>query len=126
MAHGIIIATMKDVARRAYLLDFYGPLLTEKQRDVYDWYYQQDLSLGEISEIAQVSRNAIHDLVCRTDEKLERLEKAMGLIAESEKWGREKEELVAGLQAWLDENGHPLQPKAKEDLMELFSRIRDH
>ena len=115
---------MKDVVRRAFLLDYYGPLLTEKQRDVYEWYYQQDLSLGEISEVAHVSRNAVFDLISRTDEKLERYEKALGLVAGGERRETEKEELAALLERWLDENGSQLKVEAKEKLAALAGRLR--
>jgi predicted DNA-binding protein YlxM (UPF0122 family) len=116
---------MKDVARRAYLLDFYGPLLTEKQRDIYEWYYQQDLSLGEISQVAQVSRNAVYDLVCRTDEKLERYEKALGLITASQRQDRAREALAAGFGGWMAKNGAVLSPEAREELAALVHRLRE-
>ena len=116
---------MKDVARRAYLLDHYGSLLTEKQRDIYEWYYQQDLSLGEISEIAKVSRNAVYDLVSRTDEKLERYEKALGLVAAGEKQAKDKETLAALFESWLEENGDSLKAEAGEALTGLIRRMRE-
>jgi predicted DNA-binding protein YlxM (UPF0122 family) len=116
---------MKDVVRRAYLLDYYGSLLTEKQRDIYEWYYQQDLSLGEISEVAQVSRNAVHDLVSRTDEKLERYEKALGLIAAGEERKKSREELSARFAAWQDRFGGLLHPEAREELVVLIALLGD-
>lgn len=76
---------MDDIARRSLLFDFYGSLLTEKQRDVYDWYYQQDLSLGEIAELQKVSRPAVYDLIKRTDEALINYEEKLGLVKRYEK-----------------------------------------
>ncbi|MDR0468394.1 MAG: hypothetical protein LBH09_00285 [Peptococcaceae bacterium] len=115
---------MKDVARRAYLLDHYGSLLTDKQRDIYDWYFQQDLSLGEISEVAHVSRNAVFDLVSRTDEKLEKFEKALGLVAAAEKSEKDKEELAAAFDAWLEEYGWCLTDTARDTLAVLIAQVR--
>jgi predicted DNA-binding protein YlxM (UPF0122 family) len=114
---------MKDVARRAYLMDCYGPLLTDKQRDIYDWYYQQDLSLGEISEVAHVSRNAVYDLISRTDEKLERFEKALGLVAAAEKSELGREESAALFDRWLEENGGCLTQPARDALVGLVGRM---
>ncbi|MCL2166214.1 MAG: DNA-binding protein [Clostridiales bacterium] len=101
-------------------MDYYSALLTDKQRDIYEWYYQQDLSLGEISEVAKVSRNAVHDLLSRTDEKLERLEKALGLIAAGEAAQKNSEELTARLAQWLEKYGGNLPPEARDSLEELW------
>ena len=116
---------MKDVARRAYLLDFYGPLLTEKQRDIYEWYYQQDLSLGEISEVASVSRNAVHDLVSRTDKKLERYEQALGLIVAGAEQKKNRELLVSDFSDWMQAWAGGLPEDARAALHVLVSRITE-
>lgn len=71
---------MLDIARRSLLFDFYGPLLTKKQQEIYDLYFQQDLSLGEIAELHRVSRQAIYDLLKRTEETLEEYENKLGLV----------------------------------------------
>lgn len=71
---------MNNLTRRALYFDFYGSLLTEKQREIYDLYYQQDLSLGEISEIRNVSREAVYDLLKRTEEALNHYESKLRLV----------------------------------------------
>ncbi|MHB8124198.1 MAG: putative DNA-binding protein [Desulfitobacteriaceae bacterium] len=71
---------MKKFAEMALLADFYGPLLTEKQRNVWDLHYQQDLSLTEIADLAKISRQAIHDLLKRTEKILVGYEKKLGLV----------------------------------------------
>ena len=71
---------MDDLTQRALLFDFYGSLLTKKQREIYDLYFQQDLSLGEIGELQDVSRPAIYDLVKRTEGALQHYEERLGLV----------------------------------------------
>ena len=71
---------MEEIAVRAMLFDFYGPLLTTKQQIIYDLYYQQDFSLGEIAEQQNVSRQAVYDLLKRTDESLHDYEAKLNLI----------------------------------------------
>ena len=71
---------MEKLAKMALLVDFYGPLLTEKQRNVWDLHYQQDLSLAEIAEVENISRQAIHDLLKRTERILAEYEDKLGLV----------------------------------------------
>lgn len=62
-----------------YLFDFYQALLTPKQRNYMEMYYLEDYSLGEISEIAQVSRQAVYDNIKRTEAMLSSYEKRLYL-----------------------------------------------
>ncbi len=71
---------MKQIANKALLFDFYGPLLTSKQGKIWDLYYQQDYSLSEIAEGEGISRQAVHDLLKRTEKILEAYEQKLGLI----------------------------------------------
>lgn len=71
---------LDKVTRIAWLYDFYGPLLTEKQRRLIELYYHQDFSLGEIAELTNVSRQAVHDLLRRAKNSLEDYEKALGFL----------------------------------------------
>lgn len=71
---------MEELTKRALLADFYGPLLTDKQRNVWDLHYQQDLSLTEIAEVEHISRQAIYDLIKRTELILAEYEDKLGLV----------------------------------------------
>jgi len=62
------------------LFDFYGVLLTEKQKELFEQHYQFDLSLGEIAENFNVSRQAVHDLLRRTIIQLNNYEQRLQLM----------------------------------------------
>ncbi len=62
------------------LYDFYNQLLTGKQRDIVDLYYNQDLSLGEIAEEFDVSRQAVYDVLKRTERLLYQYEEKLNFI----------------------------------------------
>lgn len=63
------------------LLDFYGELLTDKQKQMLEMYFEEDLSLGEIAQVQDVSRQAVHDLVKRGEKILRDYEDKLGLVA---------------------------------------------
>ncbi len=60
------------------LLDTYGDLLTEKQRDITGYYYDDDLSLAEIAENEGVTRQAVRDVIHRTELQLISFEERLG------------------------------------------------
>ena len=78
------------------LYDFYSPLLTQRQRDVYEMRYFSDLSLAEIAEALGITRQAVHILSNRTAEKLMSLEKDLGFVARLEHLQNRIRELESG------------------------------
>lgn len=69
-----------DALEMALLFDYYGGLLTDKQRECYDLRYNQDMSLGEIAQELGVSRQAVCDNLTRTEALLRRLESNVGCV----------------------------------------------
>lgn len=61
------------------LFDFFGDLLTEKQRDYFDLYYNDDLSLSEIAEQNGISRQGVRDLIVRAENTLRSFEEKTGV-----------------------------------------------
>ena len=72
---------MKNQAyRMTMLFDFYGDILTERQKEFYDLYYNEDLSLGEIAENYGITRQGVRDVIVRAEAILTDLEDKTGLI----------------------------------------------
>ena len=86
--------------RRVYvnvLYDLYSPLLTERQRDVYEMRFFSDLSLCEIAETLNITRQAVHILVNRTAERLLKFEQELCIAARLERLENRIKELESRL-----------------------------
>ncbi len=73
---------MKDLQTITLLFDFYGSLLTPRQQDLIRAYFLEDLSLAEIAGEGGVSRQAVHDLIKRSEAALFEYEEKLGLVRE--------------------------------------------
>ncbi|MCD7766626.1 MAG: YlxM family DNA-binding protein [Lachnospiraceae bacterium] len=71
---------MDEVLRQSLLYDFYGELLTEHQRTVYEAVVQDDLSYSEAAEMFDISRQGVHDLVKRCEKQMEEYESRLHLV----------------------------------------------
>ncbi|MFC0271266.1 putative DNA-binding protein [Metabacillus herbersteinensis] len=76
---------LEKTTRLNYLLDFYQPLLTPKQRSYMSLYYLDDYSLGEIADEYSVSRQAVYDNIKRTEAMLEQYEEKLLLFQKFQK-----------------------------------------
>lgn len=70
-----------DALEMSLLFDYYGGMLTDKQRECFDMRHNQDLSLGEIAEALGVSRQAVCDNLTRTEALLRRMEENVGCVS---------------------------------------------
>lgn len=70
---------MEKNLRYSALLSIYGALLTEKQLDTMEYYYDEDLSLGEIAENTGISRQGVRDFIKRGEELLDLYEEKLAL-----------------------------------------------
>lgn len=82
---------METKIELAYLYDFYGELLNEHQRQIYEDFVLNDLSLGEIAAEEGISRQGVHDLIKRCSKKLQDYEEKLHLV---EKFLRVKEDVA--------------------------------
>lgn len=72
------------------LLDIYGSLLTEKQQEILDSYYNYNLSISEISDLKNISRSAVSDALIKSVDKLNYYEEKMHLLRKIEEIERLK------------------------------------
>jgi len=99
------------------LFDFYGELLTERQRQIYEDVVCNDLSLSEAAQDYGVTRQGIHDLVKRADRQLEEYESRLHMVEKTRKLKSLAEKIQALAQEEDGENG--------EDAAGRLSQIRE-
>ena len=83
-----------DAVEMSLLYDYYGGMLTDKQRDCFDMRYNQDLSLGEIGQLLGVSRQAVCDNLARTEALLHKMEGNIGCVQRSRKNRKAVQEIL--------------------------------
>ncbi len=109
------VTAMDKILEQALLYDFYGELLTPHQKEVYEQFVLDDLSLSEIAESEGISRQGVHDLVRRCQKALEGYEEKLHLV---ERFLAVKEK-VAQIDRILEE-----WEQERKDPEEIIPRIR--
>ena len=74
------VMKVNEILEQALLYDFYGELLTSHQKEIYEQFVLEDLSLSEIAQDAGISRQGVHDLVKRCQKILEGYEEKLHLV----------------------------------------------
>ena len=74
------VMKMDEILKQSLLYDFYGELLTEHQKEIYEQFIVEDLSLSEIAKDAGISRQGVHDLIKRCNKILEEYEEKLHLV----------------------------------------------
>ena len=99
---------------QSMLLDFYGELLTEKQRECYDLHYNEDLSLSEIAEQSGVSRQGVWDNIRRGEAALREMEEKTGILRRLTELQQELIALRQQLQALRGQTDGPAERLAEQ------------
>ncbi|MCI9635840.1 MAG: YlxM family DNA-binding protein [Hungatella sp.] len=105
---------MEKIVWQGLLYDFYGELLTQHQRRVYEDVVFNDLALSEIAKEQGVTRQGVHDLVRRCDRILEGYEEKLHLVKKFQETRRLANEIQKLLEEYQETKDHILLRKAKE------------
>ena len=74
------MSSVEEIVEQSLLYDFYGELLTEHQRKIYEAAFFENYSLSEIAQDAGISRQGVHDLLRRCDKQLRAYEATLHLV----------------------------------------------
>lgn len=113
-----------DALEMALLLDYYGGMLTDKQRDCFDMRYNQDLSLAEIAEELGVSRQGVHDNLNRAEALLRNMEEKTGCVSRDMKC-RMAAGRIAALADGLKEHSDPDVAEAAKKILAAVSGMEE-
>ena len=100
------------------LLDLYGALLTDRQREVMDLYYNDDLSLSEVSEECGITRQGVREALVKGEELLHDFESRLGLLARQAANEKAVTEVLAALDA-----PEGIAPEEREKLKEKIRSL---
>ena len=75
-----IVFIMEEFVKQSWLYDFYGDLLTDHQKEIYEAYVMENLSLAEIAQEYDISRQSVFDLIKRVDNTLNEYEEKLHLV----------------------------------------------
>ena len=117
---------MKSQAyRMALLFDFYGDTLTDRQKEFYDLYYNEDLSLSEIAENYGISRQGVRDVIVRAEAALTELEDKTGIIRRFHVMQDQLKGLLTDVDAIARRNAQHYQDGEIESLTSRITTVLD-
>lgn len=108
---------MEHIVEQNLLYDFYGELLTEHQRKIYESAVYEDLSLKELSEEYGITRQGVHDLIRRCDKILEGYEEKLHMV---ERFGR-----IKALTKSIEEAAAGNKPDMNDEIIKLCEKLME-
>ncbi len=114
------------IAEVSLLYDFYGQLLSKRQKAVMELYYEENLSLSEIGEEFAITRQGVHDALKNAEKALNEYETKLGLVAKFEKSQRAFSNIENELAKLIEENGENRQLTAKlRDIKGIIEKLEE-
>ena len=113
-----------DAVEMLLLFDYYGDMLTERQRMCLDLRYNQDLSLAEIAEELGVSRQGVHDNITRAEAHLAKMEERTGCVRRNLQ-SRQAMQTILSVTKKLEQYPDPVVRDAITKIIEAASSIEE-
>ena len=114
---------MDKILRKSLLYDFYGELLTELQKNIYEDIIMNDLSYSEVAREEGISRQGVYDLVKRCDKILEEYEEKLHLVEKFQNAKRMVSDIKSLTKEVLDNNQEDLRRQSLEKIIEISNEI---
>ena len=106
-----------NLTRLNLLYDFYGDFLTKKQREIFELYFLNDLSLGEIAEQYGITRQGVYDIVKRSQDILENYKKKLGMAQMFFNFENKINAILKGLKA--------IEPTISSQYKDIYRKVMD-
>ena len=110
---------MEEILRQTLLYDFYGELLTEHQKQVYEDVVLNDYSLSEVAQSLSISRQGVHDMIKRCNKTLEEYEQKLHLVEKFLSVKEKVSKIDDTLAEWEREKNDP------EEMVKRIRKIAD-
>ncbi len=114
---------MDEILHLTLLYDFYGELLTEKQKQAFELHYQYDLSLSEIGIELSISRQAVRDMLKRTEKILWGYEEKLGLVKRFQEQKKAVQKMREIMEDMETDSLTPQRKKQMEDMKQIAQAI---
>lgn len=112
------MSSVEEIVEQSLLYDFYGELLTEHQRKIYEAAFFENYSLSEIAVDAGISRQGVHDLLRRCDKQLRAYEATLHLV---ERFGKIQSDIERIVE--IVEQTEEMKPEVKAKIKEIASTL---
>ena len=118
-----MVNSMEEIVELSLLFDFYGEMLGDHKKQIFEDYVLNDLSLAEIADEEGISRQGVHDIVKRCTKQLKDYEAALHLVEKFQNMKKKLTEVYELLSIEVSNNSKQNLEKAKSILTEVMTEL---
>ena len=118
-----MVNSMEEIVELSLLFDFYGEMLGDHKKQIFEDYVLNDLSLAEIADEEGISRQGVHDIVKRCSKQLKDYEATLHLVEKFQNMKKKLTEVSELLSIEVSNNSNQNLEKAKSILTEVMTEL---